>query len=311
MNKIENRIYTKEPAYNRSFWNVMRGKELSSEKIEKGRNTDTGTYDIPSTSQNKYVAELDKISLFRNLGSVISAPDSGYRIFAKDSDDLVMWVKENASIPIYDGINDFTINTLDSYKLAALIKLDDEFVHDATFDIEDYLIKRLAKNFGKAEDNAFINGNGEDMPTGILADDIGAKTGVTSVSIAYDNVISLYFSLKPEYRKNAVWLMNDKTALSLRTLKDDAGNYLWRDSNDTILGKNVVFSEHMPDAVPTNKPIVFGNFPYYWVIIRKPVSLRSLTEKFAVNNQIGYLAFEFLDGKLIRPEAIKVIEMIE
>jgi HK97 family phage major capsid protein len=28
--------------------------------------------------------------------------------------------------------------------------------------------------------------------------------------------------------------MNDETALTLRTLKDDNGNYLWRDSDDTI-----------------------------------------------------------------------------
>jgi len=311
MNKIENRIYTKEPEYNKSFWNAMRGNKLGDEKLQKGRNTDTGTYDMPSFSQTKYATELNKISLFRSMGSVISAPGFGYRIFAKDSNDLALWVAENESIPIYEGIDDFTINTIDSHKLAAFVKLNDEFVHDITFDLEDYLIKRFAKNFGNAEDNAFINGNGEEMPTGILSDDIGAKTGVTSSSITYDNIINLYFSVEPEYRKNATWLMNDKTALSLRTLKDDAGNYLWRDSDDTLLGKKIAFSEYMPDTVINSKPIAFGDFSYYWVVIRNPISIRSLTEKFALNNQIGYLAFEFLDGKLIRPEAIKVIEMIE
>ena len=34
-------------------------------------------------------------------------------------------------------------------------------------------------------------------------------------------------------------------------------------------------------------------------------------EKFVVYDQIGYLAFEFLDGKLVRKEAIKVIQMAD
>lgn len=30
-----------------------------------------------------------------------------------------------------------------------------------------------------------------------------------------------------------------------------------------------------------------------------------------MNNQIGYLGFEFLDGKLVRPEAVKVLAITE
>ena len=44
---------------------------------------------------------------------------------------------------------------------------------------------------------------------------------------------------------------------------------------------------------------------------RKPVTVRTLLEKFVVYGQIGYLAFEFLDGKLVRKEAIKVIQMAD
>lgn len=59
------------------------------------------------------------------------------------------------------------------------------------------------------------------------------------------------------------------------------------------------------------KPIAFGDFSYYWVVGRKPVSVKTLLEKFVLYDQIGYLAFEFLDGKLVRNEAIKVIQMAD
>lgn len=105
--------------------------------------------------------------------------------------------------------------------------------------------------------------------------------------------------------------MNDKTALALRKLKDNDGNYLWNQANDTILGKQVIISEYMPDVETGTKPIAFGDFSYYWIVGRKPVTVRTLLEKFVLYDQIGYLAFEFLDGKLVRNEAIKVIQMAD
>ena len=64
-------------------------------------------------------------------------------------------------------------------------------------------------------------------PTGILHNTDGAKTALTAETLTYDDVISLYFSVDKEYRRNGIWLMNDKTALALRKLKDIDGNYLW------------------------------------------------------------------------------------
>lgn len=311
MNYNEKRICTGQPEYEKHFWNSMRGNKMSAANIENGRSTDTGSYALPNAGNGKYMTALNKESLFRRIATTISAYDSGYNIFARDCNDLAQWVPENGTLPIFDGMNDFTRYPVRSHKLGAFVKLDEDFVHDATFDIESYLVKRLAKNFGKAEDAAFITGTGDEMPTGILNATGGAEVGVTAASITYDDVIRLYFSVKPEYRENSVWLMNDETALALRTLKDSAGNYLWRDSDNTILGKRVVMNSAMPSVAAGTKPIAFGDFSYYWVVDRSPISVRTITERFVLNEQIGYLAFEFLDGKLIRPEAIKVIQMAE
>ena len=39
------------------------------------------------------------------------------------------------------------------------------------------------------------------------------------------------------------------------------------------------------------------------------MTIRTLKEKFAVRGQIGYLGCEYLDGKLIRKDAVKVLQM--
>ena len=298
-----------QPEYHAEFWNMIRGKSVQDDQLNKGYNRTYGTYMMPTASGGEVEKVIRKESIFRSISTVIDAYAHSYRIFAKDTNDLAMFVPENGEIPIYNGIDDFTVHTVDNYKLAVFLKLDADFVRDASFNIENYLANRLGKNFGRAEDKAFILGTGNREPVGILHDTEGAEVGASASTLDYDTVIDLFFSVKAEYRKNGVWLMNDKTALALRKLKDADGNYLWNSNNDTILGKPVMISEFMPDIAPGSKPVAFGCFEYYWVICRGDVSVRPLREKFALNDQVGYLAMEFLDGKLIRRDAVKVISL--
>ena len=301
--------YINQHEYEPRFWNMARCRSGQDDRLSTGYNTANGTYTLPAAFGKKLEQALSRESLFRVMATVICAYGNDYTLYAKDTDDLAQFVEEGGLIPVYDGIDDFTVSKIGSHKLAVFVKLDEDFVNDAGFSMEDYLTDRLGRNFGRAEDKGFITGSGLHEPTGILHADEGAEVGVTTGNLAYDDVIGLYFSVKPEYRRNGVWLMNDRTALALRTLKDADGNYLWDSSNDSILGKPVRISEFMPDATSGNKPIAFGDFSYYWVVLRAPFSLRTLTEKFVLNDQIGYLALEYLDGKLVRRDAVKVLQM--
>lgn len=297
--------------YENHFWNALRGKAGHREHMLKGADSATGAFAITPKGQGKYLTAVKNEGLFRNLATDIQVYDSDYRIKTVNGRDIATWVPEGGAIPITDAMADFGDISLGNHKLAAFFKMEDALVNDSSFNLEDYMVKRLARNFGRAEDNGFINGTGVNMPTGILAETGGADIGVTANALTYDDIIRLYFSAKPEYRRNGVWLMNDETALTLRSLKDNSGQYLWNQANDTILGKKVCTSEYMPGAESGGKPIAFGDFNYYWIVSRSPVCVRPLVEQFAMVDCIGYLAYEFLDGKLIRPEAIKVMQMTE
>ena len=134
--------------------------------------------------------------------------------------------------------------------------LQNDFLQDTAFDVESYLTNEFARSFGKKEEWAFINGNGINQPYGILHPTNGAEIGVTTSavdSISFDEIIKLYFNLESEYRNHAVWFMNDETALALRKLKDSSGNYLWRSTDDTILGKPVLISNFMHSPASIKK----------------------------------------------------------
>ena len=301
--------FTGTAEYDRHFWNVMKGGKDVTDTLSRGSARESGGFYLPSGAEDKYSKAIRKESIFRNLATVIHAFGGSSRSFAKDCEDIAAWVPEGGSIPIYDAVNDFTRYPVDMHKLAVFVKLDDDFIRDATFDIEEYLTKRLARCFAKAEDAAFLNGNGISAPTGILNAETGATVGVNTEALTFDSVIRLFFALDPDYRKNAVWMMNDETALALRLLKDENGNHLWNHANDTILGKPVVIANDMPSVGSGNTPILFGDFSYYWIVCRSPVSVRTLKEKFVTLDQVGYLAMEFIDAKLVRREAVQALQV--
>lgn len=65
----------------------------------------------------------------------------------------------------------------------------------------------------------------------------------------------------------------------------------------------------MKENCPANGQIAFGDFSYYWIINRSGILVRTLVEKFALSQQTGYLACEYLDARLLRSEAIKVLKL--
>ena len=300
---------TGTPEYENEFWASLRGKPKGKQNLALGKADNSDAYKLPNADARNLFGYLYDENLFRRFGTVVSAYGTGYEIMAKDCKDHAEWVNENEEISIYEGFNDFTTSALDSHKLTNLVRFDENFIHDATFDFRDYLLRRFARTLGKSEEDAFINGDGINKPTGILHPSKGAEIALSVSSITYDDVIRLFFSLKPEYRDRAVWIMNDETALALRTLKDDVGHYIWRNSDDTILGHKVIISNFMPSAEAGTMPIIFGDFTFYWVALRKPVSIRPLFERFSLHGQIAYLGIEYLDGRLIRREAIKAIQI--
>ena len=57
------------------------------------------------------------------------------------------------------------------------------------------------------------------------------------------------------------------------------------------------------------KAMVFGDMNYYWIADREGRKFQRLNELYAPTGQVGFLASQRVDGKLILPEAVKVLQM--
>ena len=295
--------------YNRAFWNAVRGKTEDSVDLREGLFED-GSYVMPLEFRQKFASALEKDNLFRKHASLVSINLPDFNIEAVASTGMAGWTREGEAYP--ESSDRFVSMRLNPCKLAALSRIKNAFIKDTRFDLTGYIADEFARRFGRTEENAFINGNGETQPSGILHEMEGAQMGVTAASetaITFDEVTALYFALKPEFRRNAIWIMNDNTAFHLRKLKDESGASLWNHNTDTIFGKPVEISPFMPDMAAGAKPIVLADLRYYWVVERQPLSVKILTELYALQGQTGLQAYEMLDGRLVMPEAAQVLRM--
>lgn len=308
MVNLKNEYNYNSKDYETAFWNAMKSKNVESEVLLSAKDTMSSTFALPPKDNEGFKKEMNKLSIFRNIATVLTV-DSAYDIYAHDNFDSAHWVSETENIDPTEIASDFNKVSIKNHKLSILAKVSNSFMEDSKFDFKKYLIKRLSRNFVNAEDEAFTNGDGVKTPIGILDKENGVTISFKVNAITYEDVVKLYFSVNKEYRNNGVWMMNDETALLVRTLKDGDGNYIFNQDNETILGKTVIINNAMPSVKSGSAPIVFGDFSFYWIVERQIAGLRPLTELYSLEDQTGYLANEYLDAKLVRKEAIKGIEI--
>ena len=291
--------------YFEAFWNMMRGQSVPFDKVAP-RMASNNTFALPKDSLKKYQELKDKEDIFKGIVTRVEVLENS-KIMARTVEHEAEWVPELTDIPLFDADEDYEKFKVERRKIAAIVRLSNDFIHSPSFDIESNVLGTFAKAMNRAEEMAIINGDGVDMPYGLLHETLGAEVGINADALTFDNVISLFLSVKAKYRKNGKWLMNDETALILRTLKDKDGNYLWNHSNDTILGKEVIISEYMPTE---GTPVLFGDFSKYLVIDREHLRLRELKELYAMDDRTGYLGFSFLDGRLTKRDAVKILRIL-
>ena len=273
-----------------------------------------GGYLVPDEYDKRLIDILTEENVMRTLGTNITTSGE-HKINIAATKPAAAWIEEGGTLTFGDATFDQII--LDAHKLHVAIKVTEELLYDNAFNLENYILTQFGKALSNAEEDAFINGTGIGQPLGILAETGGAQVGVTSASstkVTADEIINLVYSLKRPYRKNAVFLANDVCVAELRKLKDNNGQYLWQPSlqagePDRVLGYKVYTSPYFPVPTAGGTAVAFGDFSYYNIGDRGTRSFAELKELFAGNGMIGFVAKERVDGKLVLPEAIKLLQI--
>ena len=276
-----------------------------SNVLQEGVDADGG-YLVPEEYDKRLIDVLEEENILRALGTKLTTAGD-HKINVAATKPAASWIEEGQELTWGDST--FSQILLDAHKLHVAIKVTEELLYDNAFGLENYIIAQFGKALANAEEDAFLNGDGKGKPTGIFAKTGGGNVTAEVAAFTGDELINLVYTLKRPYRKKAAFIMNDKNLAVLRKLKDANDQYLWQPSlkegePERLLGYPVYTSAYAPaDA------IAFGDFSYYNIGDRGSRSFKKLTELFAGNDMVGFVAKERVDGKLILPEAVQILKL--
>ena len=270
----------------------------------------------------------------RDLATVqsISAPSLKIPV---DRDDVgYEWVGEqstrNATTTAQVGEMEIPV-----HEVSAMPKATQNMLDDAGFDIEGWVNQKIVDRFGRAENTAFVTGNGTSRPRGFLTGTpvttadasrafgalqyiaTGASgafaTASASVSQA-DKMLDLIYAFNAGYRQNLAWAMNKTTLAAVRKFKDQQGNYIYDPRLgaggviDMVLGYKVAEFADMADFTTANAyAIALGDWKRGYLIVDKQ-GLRQLRDPYTDKPRVLFYTTKRVGGAVIDSDAIKLLK---
>ena len=311
------------------FLNVAAGRVQAALSTA---NNPEGGYLVPTEIDRSIGRLIDDVSAMRRISRVIQIQSDEYsRLFNLKGTEAA-WVSETESRT--DTANSkYAKLTYKAHEMYAQPAATQQVIDDSDPNIASEIEIDIATAFVDLENAAFINGSGVRTPHGLIGgynvvansswawgklgfvttgDSAGFVTTTASVSPA-DCLINLIHSLKPGYRRNGSFLMNDTTAAIVRKWKDNDGRFLWQDSlalgvPPTLLGYPVYIDANMPDVAAGEFPIAFGDFQRGYLVVERQ-GTRLLIDPFTAKPWVKFYATRRIGGGVHDFAAIKLLKI--
>jgi HK97 family phage major capsid protein len=216
--------------------------------------------------------------------------------------------------------------TLGAYKYTsegvggAPLKVSFELAQDSTFNLEEFVQRKLSERIGRKQARDWAQGTGTGQPLGLLPGGTSSTiVASNAVGMTFPNIVSTTHAIDVAYREDGecVWVMNDAIFALLENLTDTAGRPLLAMSGDSIAGKpvmtlrgyRVVIDNMLPATYGVAaKTAIFGNVKRAYVIRDvKEITMIVFRELYAASGQIGYLAWARADGTVQDANAYTVV----
>ena len=282
-----------------------------------------GGYLVDPVTAAQVKGTLSSTASIRAIANVVTVEATSFDVLIDHGELGHGWATETAPVA-ETGTSAIDRITIALHELSALPKASQRLLDDSAFDIESWLAGRIAEKFARAEASAFILGDGLEKPKGFLAHPDIADADWEWGSLGYiasgaagdfasaDVLIDLVYALGAQYRANATFVMNSKTAGTVRKLKDADGRFLWSDTFSAaeparLLGYPVLIAEDMPDIAAGANAIAFGDFTAGYTVAERP-DLRVLRDPFSAKPHVLFYATKRVGGDVSDFKAIKLLK---
>ncbi len=322
-----------ESGHKQAFLNyVAKGHEAGLQSFETKAleviNNAEGGYMVPPEMSDRIVSRQFDTTPMRKIATVMSISSDAVEMLRDTAEPAAQWISELLPRP---DTNDNGLGRIriPVHELYAQPKATQKLLDDAFVNVEEWLINKVAAKFARAENNAFVVGDGIGMPRGFtsyaaqVTDDPGrpwgtlqyVPTGVNggfATSNPADVLFDLMHKLKVGYHPDAVWIMPRAVSDMIRKFKENTTQaYIWQPGLQqgtpaTLLGFPVVLGEDMPAIGTGSFSLAFGNFKEGYTIVDR-IGMRILRDPYTGAPFIKFRCTKRTGGDVVNFEAIKLL----
>ncbi|AAZ68303.1 phage major capsid protein [Ehrlichia canis] len=273
------------------------------------------SYSVPHNISSYIEKNLTQNSVMRQLCSIEKISGDSLDCFISDNNQTnVNWrtSSQDTDETKPPKIDKVTINL---HELYAQPKITKKLLEDSTIDIASWLINHLVDAFSRAENTAFISGDGNNKPYGILTYAKEENT-IESKTLNSDTIIKLYYSLDEYFATKAAFIMHRSVLEAIRSLKLTSGQYIWHPgltpgNPDTLMGLPVYQTSDMPQLNKKSLPIIaLADFKNAYKIVENR-SIRTLRDPFTSKPFVKFYTTKRVGGAVINDNAIRFLKITE
>ena len=184
------------------------------------------------------------------------------------------WEGENDTVA--DSKMTFTTRLAKPKRLAVNVAISKQLLTQASFDVEQLILRDFYEAHGEALEIAALNGSGEGQPTGLLN-----LEGIKTIALGENGAIPTWGKIVDMETELGLNKMNTVSAAYLTTGKlkglfkqtlkaANVPGFIW--DNNEINGYRAVSSNLLPSnltkgsASKTCNSMIFGDFSYLWIL---------------------------------------------
>jgi HK97 family phage major capsid protein len=269
-----------------------------------------GGYLAPTEYVREIIKGVVEVTPFRAVARTRQTTQKAIQLPRRTGTFSAQWVQEQGTRSETTGLT-YGMDEIPTHEMYALVDITNQMLEDAAFNMEAEVRAEATEQFAKAEGAAFLSGSGVGRPFGFLNNaSIATVNSGAAAALTADGLLSVYYGIKTDYARAAVWMMNRSTIGQIRRLKDGDGEYLWAPGlaggvPNTINGAPYVEAADMPDVGASAKPVAFGDFRRGYVIVDR-IAMEMLRDPYtqATSGAVRMIFRRRVGGQVVLPEAI-------
>lgn len=311
--------------------------EMETKAADLQISTDAqGGYALPEELRREIIRLEHEQSPLRQVVSVTSASTTDVKQLVSVGSAASGWVGETDA-RAQTNSPEVAQRTAVFGEIYAKPKAYQHVLEDAFFNVVDWLLGEVAREFAEKEGVAFLSGDGTNKPVGILNGlTLSASTAGNDVTGVYqviksatdgalgandaavvDFLRTIPLAMKTGYLGNARWMMNRATHNVLVNLKNSDGEYflqreLVNAAAERLFGYPIIINEDMASIPATTNTgaavILFGDFARaYQVIDRVGVSM--LRDPYTAPGSVNFYTRKRVGSMKLDVSALKVVSV--